>query len=179
MPQTTPRSTANTLAEPVQPGFSQRSFRDALGTFATGVTVVTASNAAGLRVGLTVSSFNSVSLAPPLVLWSLSNEAHSMAVLQACTHYAIHVLAADQLALANRFAQRGIDRFEGVACTTGATGAPLIEGAVATFECANRSRYAEGDHVIFVGEVLHCRHRVCTPLLYHGGKLHTQHGLTG
>lgn len=157
---------------PAPPAFTQREFRDALGTFATGVTVVTACNAAGVRVGLTVSSFNSVSLAPPLVLWSLANQAHTMPVFQACTHYAINVLAADQLDLANQFAQRGIDRFAGVTCTVGHTGAPLLAGAVATFECLNRSRHAEGDHVIFVGEVLHCHPlRHTAPLLYHRGQL--------
>jgi flavin reductase (DIM6/NTAB) family NADH-FMN oxidoreductase RutF len=163
---------------PATTDFTQREFRDALGTFATGVTVVTACNEAGVRVGLTVSSFNSVSLDPPLVLWSLANTAHTMAVFQACSHYAVHVLAADQLALANQFAQRGIDRFAGVTCTTGETGVPLIDGALATFECRNRSQHAEGDHVIFVGEVVHChRPRHTAPLLYHGGQLYDKHML--
>ncbi len=146
--------------------------------FATGVTIVTAQDASGGLVGLTASSFNSVSLAPPLVLWSLARAAGSMGALAAGSHYAINVLAADQKALAERFASRGVDRFAGVAYTPGVAGAPLIEGAVATFECFNRSRYDEGDHVIFVGEVERCAHRPgVPPLLYHGGRFYTEHPL--
>ena len=166
---------SSALATPV---FTQREFRDALGTFATGVTIVTACNGAGIRVGLTVSSFNAVSLEPPLVLWSLSRSASTAAAFHDCTHYAIHVLAADQQALAEQFATRGIDRFAGVNCLPGATGAPLLSGCMATFECHNRSQYVEGDHTIYVGEVLHCHHaQPATPLLYHGGQFHTQHPL--
>lgn len=153
-------------------GFGQREFRDALGMFATGVTVVTTHNAAGQPVGLTASSFNSVSLSPPLVLWSLAHGASTMAAFRACGHYAIHVLAADQLDLANQFAQRGIDRFAGVAHRVGHSGAPLLAGALAVFECRNRSQHDEGDHLIFVGEVVHCHPlRSAAPLLYHRGHL--------
>lgn len=161
----------STFAHP--PQFSAREFRDALGMFATGVTIVTARSATGELVGLTASSFNSVSLTPPLVLWSLAHKSATMPVFSTCTHYAIHVLCADQQALAERFATRGIDRWAGVAHTPGACGAPLLEGALATFECFNRSRYDEGDHLIFVGEVERCSHRSdATPLLYHGGRFH-------
>lgn len=165
---------------PALPPFTQRDFRDALGTFATGVTIVTTLSEAGVPVGLTASSFNSVSLQPPLVLWSLALAASTMSAFQACTHYAIHVLGADQLELANQFAARGVDRFAGVRHAPGQTGVPLIAGALATFECRNRSQHSEGDHVIFVGEVLHCHHQPDTarPLLYHGGKLLTQHTLS-
>lgn len=159
-------------AELAQPAFSPREFRDALGQFATGITIVTTLNAAGHPVGLTASSFNSVSLSPPLVLWSLSHGASTMAAFRACSHYAIHVLAADQLELANRFAQRGIDRFEGVAHHSGHSGMPLLAGALATFECHNRSQHDEGDHLIFVGEVRHCHPlRDSAPLLYHRGHM--------
>lgn len=160
------------------PSFSTREFRAALGMFATGVTIVTARAANGRLVGLTANSFNSVSLSPPLVLWSLARSAASMAVLANGSHYAINVLAADQQALAQRFASKDLDRWSGVVYTTGAGGAPLIEGAVATFECHNRSRYEEGDHVIFVGEVERCTHRAgVPPLLYHGGRFYTEHAL--
>lgn len=146
--------------------------------FATGVTIVTARSAQGELVGLTVSSFNSVSLAPPLVLWSLARKSASLAVFDSGAHYAIHVLSARQKTLAERFATRGIDRWAGVAHTQGVGGAPLLEGAVATFECFNRSRYEEGDHVIFVGEVERCTHDAgATPLLYHGGRFYTEHPL--
>jgi len=144
--------------------------------FATGVTIVTARSASGRLVGLTANSFNSVSLEPPLVLWSLSQNAASLDAFSGGTHYAIHVLAADQKALAERFAARGVDRWAGLEHHPGISGAPLLEGAAATFECFNRSQYREGDHVIFVGEVERCSHRAgASPLLYHGGRFYTEH----
>ncbi|MEY2861845.1 MAG: hypothetical protein RL392_2303 [Pseudomonadota bacterium] len=165
-------------ARALPPNFSQPEFRAALGMFATGVTIVTARTASGQLVGLTANSFNSVSLSPPLVLWSLSRAAGSMAAFQAGSHYAINILGADQQALANQFATQGTDRFAGVQFDTGFNGAPLIHGAVASFECFNRSRYDEGDHVIFVGEVERCTHREgASPLLYHGGKFYAEHPL--
>lgn len=159
---------------PSDPGsvpFSTDEFRAALGQFATGVTIVTARDANGHLVGLTANSFNSVSLTPPLVLWSLTHQSSTMAGFRSATHYAINVLAADQRLLAERFARRGIDRFEGTAWRPGLTGAPVIEGAVAVFECRHRSQHDEGDHLIFVGEVAHCRRRVGVgPLVFHGGR---------
>ena len=146
--------------------------------FATGVTIVTARTPTGVLVGLTANSFNSVSLDPPLVLWSLSQSASSMAALSTGSHYAINILAADQKELAERFASRIGDRWNGVPFTEGASGAPLLDGAAATFECFNRSRYEEGDHVIFVGEVERCSHRAdAPPLLFHGGRFYTEHPL--
>ncbi|HSW19691.1 MAG TPA: flavin reductase family protein [Ramlibacter sp.] len=160
------------------PSFSAREFRAALGTFATGVTIVTTLSAEGRPIGLTASSFNSVSLAPPLVLWSLSQAAASLAAFRAGSHYAINVLAADQMLLAERFAAKGADRWSGVDSLTGASGVPLIAGAAATFECFNRSRYEEGDHVIFIGEVERCASRPgASPLLFHGGRFYTEHPL--
>jgi flavin reductase (DIM6/NTAB) family NADH-FMN oxidoreductase RutF len=129
-------------------------------------------------MGLTANSFNSVSLHPPLVLWSLASARMSLPAFRTGTHYAINVLAADQQALALRFASPLGDRWDGVAWRPGVAGAPLIEGAVAHFECFNRSRYAEGDHVIFVGQVEHCDHRPgAAPLLFHGGRFYTEHEL--
>ncbi|MEW6703578.1 MAG: flavin reductase family protein [Pseudomonadota bacterium] len=147
-----------------------------MGCFATGVTIVTARDASGAPVGLTANSFNSVSLSPPLVLWSLAMKARSMAVFRHASHYAINVLAADQRNLAERFSGRVADRFSGVGHDTGAHGCPLIEGAAAVFECESRSRHEEGDHVIFVGRVLRCVHRPgVAPLVYHQGRY--VHGL--
>ena len=161
-----------------EPSFSQREFRASLAMFATGVTIVTARTASGTLVGLTANSFNSVSLSPPLVLWSLAQSAASMEAFSTGSHYAINILSADQQELARQFATKGVDRFAGVAHTLGHSGAPLITGAAATFECFNRSRYEEGDHVIFVGEVERCEHRVgASPLLYHGGKFYAEHPL--
>jgi len=108
-----------------------------------------------------------------------------MAVFSTCTHYAVNVLSAAQVDLAQQFAARGIDRFAGVEHTLGAHGVPLLPGALATFECFSRSQHAEGDHIIFVGEVERC-HRAepaapgsvgASPLLYHGGKFYTEHPL--
>lgn len=160
------------------PIFSKTEFRTALGMFATGVTIVTARTANGDLVGLTANSFNSVSMTPPLVLWSLAQAATSMEAFATGSHYAINILGADQQELAKQFAAKGIDRFAGVSYQLGLGGAPLIDGAAATFECFNRSRYEEGDHVIFVGEVEHCAHRAgASPLLYHGGKFYAEHPL--
>ena len=146
--------------------------------FATGVTIVTARTSEGKFIGLTANSFNSVSLSPPLVLWSLSRAAASLAAFSAGSHYAINILSSEQQDLARAFASREGKRFEELSFSTGAGGAPLLNGAAATFECFNRSRYEEGDHVIFVGEVEHCSHRPgASPLLFHGGKFYTEHPL--
>lgn len=146
--------------------------------FATGVTIVTARNALGALVGLTANSFNSVSLSPALVLWSLSRAAGSFDTFSNGSHYAINILGADQQALARRFSEKVADRFDGVAWESGIGGAPLIHGAIAHFECANRSQYQEGDHIIFVGEVERCSHSTgASPLLFHGGKFYTEHPL--
>ena len=164
--------------KPREPNFSKAEFRAALGMFATGVTIVTARSSTGELVGLTANSFNSVSMAPPLVLWSLARSATSMHAFSTGSHYAINILGADQQALALRFASRDADRFAGVDFVDGVAGAPLLAGAAATFECFNRSRYEEGDHVIFVGEVERCTQRTgASPLLFHGGKFYTEHPL--
>jgi flavin reductase (DIM6/NTAB) family NADH-FMN oxidoreductase RutF len=154
---------------------STQEFRAALGLFATGVTIVTARGPDGVPVGLTANSFNSVSLTPPLVLWSLRSAALSMPAFSRGSHYAIHILAAEQLPMAQRFATSGIDRFAGLTLEDGAGGAPLIPGCAAVFECANRSQYEEGDHVIFVGQVERSSHRTgAQPLIYHGGRYFTE-----
>ena len=160
------------------PAFSPLEFRAALGMFATGVTIVSARAPTGELVGLTANSFNSVSLDPPLVLWSLSQRSLSLDAFRTGSHYAINVLAAEQRTLAERFATRGVDRFAGVEHHPGVAGAPVLAGAVAVFECFNRSQYVEGDHTIFVGEVERCSHRGgASPLLYHGGMFYTEHPL--
>ncbi len=155
--------------------FSDAEFRNALGTFATGVTVITARGADGRAVGLTASSFNSVSIKPALVLWSLGLKAGSLATFKAASHYAIHVLQADQSDLAMRFSRQSEDRFAGLALREGLGGAPLLDGAAAVFECRNHHQHAEGDHIIFVGEVQRLQHvQHAQPLLYHGGKFYTE-----
>lgn len=147
-----------------------RHFRNALAQFATGVTVITTRLDNGEFVGMTATSFNSVSLAPPLVLWSLGNSARSLPAFRSCSHYVINVLAAHQASLADRFARRIENRFEGVEFALSATGLPILKGAAAWFECRNKSRYPEGDHVIMVGEVEHCDVQPQPALVFHGGK---------
>jgi flavin reductase (DIM6/NTAB) family NADH-FMN oxidoreductase RutF len=160
------------------PDFSPVEFRQALGMFATGVTIVTALSAKGIPVGLTANSFNSVSLNPPLVLWSLARTAMSLKIFSTGSHYAINILGADQQDLARQFSGPAQSRFDNVRFAAGSGGAPLLAGAAATFECFNRSRYEEGDHVIFVGEVERCGHRQgASPLLFHGGRFYAEHPL--
>ena len=163
------------LNRALAPSFSVQDFRAALGTFATGVTIVTARDASGQAVGLTANSFNSVSLSPPLVLWSLARSAGSMPAFARGSHYAINILAADQRELAERFSSKAADRFAGVGFRQGIAGAPILEGACAVFECFNRSQYEEGDHIIFVGEVERCEQREgAQPLIFHGGRYFTE-----
>jgi flavin reductase (DIM6/NTAB) family NADH-FMN oxidoreductase RutF len=165
-------------AQALPPNFSATEFRNALGMFATGVTIVTARAHDGSLVGLTANSFNSVSMSPPLVLWSLARSAGSMAAFSTGSHYAINILSAGQQDLARRFASREPDRFRHVEFVPGVGGAPLLAGAAATFECFNRSQYEEGDHVIFVGEVERCGARMgASPLLFHGGRFYSEHPL--
>ncbi|VFR17502.1 Nitrilotriacetate monooxygenase component B [plant metagenome] len=146
-------------------------FRTTLGRFATGVTIVTTRDAAGAPAGLTVSSFNSVSLDPPLVLWSLSLTSSSLPLFEQCERYVVNVLAAGQLSLASRFARgTAAERFQDLTLAEAPGGAPMLaDPGAAWFECRNRSRYREGDHLILVGEVEHCGYTDAPPLVYHAG----------
>ncbi|WP_144636595.1 flavin reductase family protein [Bordetella genomosp. 13] len=151
-------------------GFDARYFRNALGRFATGVTVVSAALPDGTPVGLTVSSFNSVSLDPPLVLWSLSQGSSSLALFRECERYVVNVLSSEQIALARRFATgKSTERFQGLPMMRAPGGTPMLTGCAAWFECGNRSQYPEGDHLIMVGSVLHCGHTDAAPLVFHAG----------
>ena len=152
------------------PEFDARHFRNALSQFATGVTIITTRLDSGSFFGLTASSFNSVSLDPPLVLWSLARNASSMPLFTGNSHYVINILSADQAHLAERFSRRIDNRFEGVEFELSRTGLPILKGVAAWFECHNRSRYPEGDHVIFVGEVECCDVAPQPALVFHGGR---------
>jgi 3-hydroxy-9,10-secoandrosta-1,3,5(10)-triene-9,17-dione monooxygenase reductase component len=147
-----------------------RQFRDALGAFATGVTIVTTRGAAGEDIGLTANSFNSVSLDPPMVLWSLSRKSKSLAAFLDNPHFAIHVLAADQDALSHLFATQGAAKFAGLELERGHGGVPLLGDCSARFQCKTAFRHDGGDHVIFVGEVLAFDAFDRPPLLFHGGR---------
>jgi 3-hydroxy-9,10-secoandrosta-1,3,5(10)-triene-9,17-dione monooxygenase reductase component len=145
-------------------------YRRALAQFATGVTVVTTRGGDGTPVGLTVNSFNSVSLDPPLVLWSLALRASSVAAFKDCSHYAINVLAGHQLEIAQRFATRGADRFGPGDWHDGPHGVPVLDGCVATFVARSLSRHLEGDHLILVGKVVQFTAQGGYPLVFHDGR---------
>ncbi|MDX2277900.1 MAG: flavin reductase family protein [Hyphomonadaceae bacterium] len=149
--------------------FDAKAFRAALGSFATGVTIVTARHDES-DCGVTANSFNSVSLDPPMVLWSLSKAAQSLPCFAASPHFAVHILAHDQQDLSNRFATRGVDKFAEVDLSRGVGGVPLLEGCNARFQCQKVFEYDGGDHIIFVGEVLAFDHVAKDPLLFHGGR---------
>ena len=151
-------------------GFDSIQFRRALSQFATGVTVITTRLADGSFRGLTASSFNSVSLDPPLVLWSLGNAANSLPIFTGNSHYVINVLSAGQQYLADRFSRRTDNPFGDIQFELSRTGQPILPGVAAWFECHNRSRYPEGDHVIFVGEVEECSAHPQSALLFHRGQ---------
>ncbi|MCB1959333.1 MAG: flavin reductase family protein [Rhodocyclaceae bacterium] len=148
----------------------QRALRDNLGMFATGITVVTTRLPDGTPVGLTVNSFNSVSLQPPLIVWSLATHLPSVNAFVDCEHYAINVLAEDQQALSQRFATRDVDKFAGLAVRDGLGGAPLLAGCCAWFECRNTTRHDGGDHLMFVSEVIRHAREPRPPLLYFAGE---------
>ncbi len=151
--------------------FDARDFRRALGSFGTGVTIVTAQTPDGRRAGLTCNSFASVSLNPPLVLWSLVIHSPSLRIFQEATHFAVNVLALEQADLAMKFARSGTDKFEGVAWKAGSGEAPVLDGVAASFECRNSYRYYGGDHIIFMGEVEHyARRDDAEPLLFVKGQ---------
>ena len=146
-----------------------RQFRDALGTFATGVTIVTTRSAVGEDIGLTANSFNSVSLDPPMVLWSLSKTSSNLKGFAGSGHFAVHILAADQEATSNRFAKSSPDKFAGIPIERGQGEVPLLDGCSARFECRTRHLYEGGDHVIVVGEVINFDNFNRPPLAFHGG----------
>jgi 3-hydroxy-9,10-secoandrosta-1,3,5(10)-triene-9,17-dione monooxygenase reductase component len=134
------------------------------------VTIVTTQSPAGDDIGLTANSFNSVSLDPPMVLWSLSTRARSLPAFLANPHFAVHVLAADQDDLSHRFAKQGADKFGGLEIERGAAGIPLLKNCSARFECCTAFKYEGGDHVIFVGAVTAFESFDRPPLLFHGGR---------
>ena len=144
-------------------------FRQALGQFATGITIATTLDKDGVPHGLTVNSFNSVSLDPPLVLWSLNKESHQLDAFSNSGFYGISVLAEGQMDISNRFAAFVEDRFEGVSWQSGETGAPLLDGALATFDCKTETIIDGGDHIILIGRVIQAERKEGNPLLYFGG----------
>ena len=147
-----------------------RELRRALGRFATGVTVVTTVGETGEPVGLTANSFSSVSLDPPLILWSLGNTATSLPAFMQAEWFAVNVLGSHQHHLSNRFATQGGEKYEGVDYEVGLGGCPVLLDSLACFECTVFDRVAAGDHTIFLGKVERLTHREGVPLLYSSGR---------
>lgn len=149
----------------------EHEFRRALGAFPTGVAVVTARCAEGRTAGLTINSFTSVSLRPPLVLWSLALRAPSRTIFEAASHFAIHVLTDDQRPLADRFCLPAADKFAGLVLAAGLGGAPLLPAPpAALFECRKRNVYPGGDHLVLLGEVERYSSSGLPPLVFYGGR---------
>lgn len=144
-------------------------FRNALGKFATGVTIVTTLDQNENPIGVTASSFNSVSLEPPMVLWSLSKSAKSISAFSEAGHFAVHILAANQEGLSNQFARAGSNKFENVSWRKSELGSPLLDEFAAQFQCKTVHQYEGGDHIIFVGEVVAYGEHEKPPLVFHGG----------
>jgi len=150
--------------------FTGLEFRRALGFFASGICIMTTLDEAGTPQGLTISSFASLSLDPPLICWSLRRDAYLHAVYQSSRHFAVNILAAEQEEVSRRFATARIDRFIDTTCAQGIAGLPLIHDSLAWLECAAECSMPGGDHTIFVGRVLRCRTFDKTPLLHWRGR---------
>jgi len=153
--------------------FDAREFRDALSTFATGVTIITAKNADGESVGMTASSFNSVSMDPPLVLWSVTKKAMSAPAFKDAEYYAIHVLGADQIDISNRFAKSGADKFSDTDHSIDANNVPIISDCASRFDCKQYAVHDGGDHWIILGEVLNFERTKKQILVFAGGSYAT------
>jgi len=150
--------------------FDSRSFRNALGEFATGVAIVTTQVGDDAPIGITVNSFSSVSLDPPLVLWCLDKGSDRLDAFEKCQGFTINILAAAQQDLSNRMSRSGQPYLDGVPVDEGENGCPYLSEALATFECDVHARHDAGDHIIMVGRVKSF-HQPCaeTPLIYHRG----------
>lgn len=146
-----------------------RAYRRALGSFATGVCVVTADSEDDGPLGITVNSFTSVSLEPPLVLWCLAETSERWPAFSRADHFAVHVLAADQKPLSDRFS-RGIAKLEAEEVSWAPPGVPVLTGALARFVCRTTDRLPRGDHVILIGEVLGFGAREAAALTFHAGR---------
>jgi flavin reductase (DIM6/NTAB) family NADH-FMN oxidoreductase RutF len=155
-----------------RPELDRRDFRSALGCFPTGVRLVTTMGPGGKPEGMTINSFTSVSLDPPMVLWSLSRAASSAPVFRDAEYFAVNVLAAGDDEISSHFARQAADKFAAFAerFSPGLGGAPVLQGAAATFECHTRHRNYGGDHIILMGNVERYAHSERPPLLFHRGK---------
>ena len=160
------------MTMPPPPALDVRTLRTALGGFATGVTIVTCRLPSGEPVGLTVSSFNALSLEPPMVLWSLRLVSPSLPAFDAACHFAVNVLAEAQVDLSRRFSSNAAGKFDEGVWVDGAGGAPVLAGCAAAFVCELASHQTAGDHRLYLGRVLAVHSQSVPPLLYHGGRYH-------
>ncbi len=146
-----------------------RAFRRALGNFATGVTIITAQSSDGDIVGVTASSFNSLSVDPPLILWSSMKEAKSCPAFESATHFAVNILASDQIDMSNHFARQQEDKFAGIEWEAGIGGAPIFPNCAGRFQCESYEKVDGGDHWIFIGKVITFDDFGRSPLCFHQG----------
>ena len=157
------------IAKPEENNLDPRAFRRALGNFATGVTIITARSPDGVNVGVTASSFNSLSMNPPLILWSSMKEALSCPIFESASHFAINILASDQMDMSNHFARQQEDKFADVEWEAGLGGAPIFPNCAGRFQCETYDKLDGGDHWIFVGKVVSFDDFGRSPLCFHQG----------
>jgi flavin reductase (DIM6/NTAB) family NADH-FMN oxidoreductase RutF len=150
--------------------FDQRELRNALGRFATGITIITTLGVDGKAEGLTANSFSAVSLEPPLVLWCMLKNSPSLAVFEGCTHFAINILRSNQRALSHHFATPATDKFIDIEWSEGLGGAPLLSNCLAQFECRHETHQEGGDHLIFIGHSERFHYADGQPLLFNAGR---------
>lgn len=164
------QSMNQTVRQPLSPN-ATGDLRKTLGCFPTGVAVITTTTEAGEPVGVTVNSFSSVSLEPPLILWSLARKAWSMPHFTGAKSFAVNILASHQDDICHVFSRNVEDRFAGISWHRGLDGLPILDDTVATLQCQQWARYDGGDHEIFVGQVLECRNKGHAPLIFCRGRL--------
>jgi flavin reductase (DIM6/NTAB) family NADH-FMN oxidoreductase RutF len=156
------------MSTPLQP-IEPQVLRVALGRFTTGVTIVTCLDGAGAAVGLTANSFQSLSLEPALILWSLRRSSATLPAFEAAEHFAVNVLAESQVDLSRRFASPSADKFSAGVWSAGLGGAPVLAGCAAVLECERVEARAVGDHVLFIGQVSRLFESALPPLVYQSG----------
>jgi 3-hydroxy-9,10-secoandrosta-1,3,5(10)-triene-9,17-dione monooxygenase reductase component len=153
--------------------FDQKDFRKIMGTFATGITVVTTMHDNSVPIGITVNSFTSVSLDPPLILWCLANDADSYDIFANCPNFAVNVLHQEQEDLSQIFSTKNSSKFENLEWETGEFGAPILKDCLSYFQCETEIAYSGGDHIILLGHVRAIEiHTEKKPLIYHNSNYH-------
>ncbi len=158
------------MSTDTSPRIDSQELRRCLGAFVTGVTVITALDEQGRAHGMTANSFNSVSLDPPIIVWSIRTQARSFDVYSRAKRFVVNILSEDQIDISNRFARSGADRFDGVATTPGIGGVPLIDACAAHLECRTEATYPGGDHLLFLGRVERIVGTARRPLAFGAGK---------